>query len=685
MKSKLRQLAMAALVSAAFNLASAATRYVDVNSASPTPPYTSWATAAATIQDAVDVALAGDQLLVTNGVYQTGSRVLVGDETNRVVVDKALHVVSVNGPQFTLIDGSGLMRCVYLTNGASLSGFSLTNGATTGSGGGVLCESVSEVISNCVIIGNSAFNGGGAWGGMLDQSTLDSNSALASGGGAFGSRLSNCILTGNSAGDGGGASFATLNNCTLSNNSAAYFGGGVFVGTLTNCTLRFNGASSGGGAAATWDPGWSELVLVNCTLEYNGVSWGLFPYDGTGGGVHAGLLIDCVLTGNTALWGGGAYGSDLSRCTLKNNRAQDTGGGVREVRATNCTFTGNSAQFDGGGAYDSRLDRCTFTNNSASSGGGSAYGSLNNCVLTGNSASLGGGVSRGKLTNCVLSGNTASSGGGAESARLYNCLLTGNSATNYGGGGSLYCDLFNCTLTGNSARYGGGTFEGNTTNCIVYFNAAATQGANFFYDSGIARMGFCCTTPMPTNGTGNITNAPLFVDTNGWANLRLQSNSPCINAADNAMSSGAADMDGRPRVQGGTADMGAYEFQPGVSGEFIGWLSQFGLPTDGSADHSDADTDLMNNWQEWIAGTIPTDAMSALRLLTPTPGVSGTIVSWQSVSNRTYFLERTSELGAQPSFALLTNNIVGQIGTTSFTDTNATSPGPFFYRIGIQP
>ena len=129
--------------------------------------------------------------------------------------------------------------------------------------------------------------------------------------------------------------------------------------------------------------------------------------------------------------------------------------------------------------------------------------------------------------------------------------------------------------------------------------------------------------------------------------------------------------------------MGAYEFQTGVSGEFIGWLSQFGLPTDGSADHTDGDSDYANNWQEWTAGTIPTNAASALRLLTPTPGVSGTIVSWQSVSNRTYFLERASDLGAQPSFSLLTNNIIGQPGTTSYIDTNVS--GPFFYRVRVQP
>ena len=71
----------------------AAVHYVDVNSASPTPPYTNWATAAVTIQDAVDAAVAGDEIVVTNGIYATGGRVTTGEwgETfNRVAVDKPL-------------------------------------------------------------------------------------------------------------------------------------------------------------------------------------------------------------------------------------------------------------------------------------------------------------------------------------------------------------------------------------------------------------------------------------------------------------------------------------------------------------------------------------------------------------------------------------------------------------------
>src|SRR2546423_10890275 len=80
----------------------AAVHYVDVNSASPTPPYSSWGTAASVIQDAIDACSAGDEVIVTNGTYATGGRAVSRTMNNRVSVTKALLVHIVNGPRLTM-------------------------------------------------------------------------------------------------------------------------------------------------------------------------------------------------------------------------------------------------------------------------------------------------------------------------------------------------------------------------------------------------------------------------------------------------------------------------------------------------------------------------------------------------------------------------------------------------------
>ncbi len=142
---------------------SAATHYVSLESTNPTPPYTNWATAATNIQQAVDAAAAGDEVVVTNGVYPGG-----------VTVTNPLALQSVNGPQVTIINGGGTNRCTYLTNGASLTGFTLTNGVAC-YGGGVWCASTNAFFTNCALTGNSAVyyhpvgggGGGGAYGCIL--------------------------------------------------------------------------------------------------------------------------------------------------------------------------------------------------------------------------------------------------------------------------------------------------------------------------------------------------------------------------------------------------------------------------------------------------------------------------------------------------------------------------------------
>ena len=304
----------------------------------------------------------------------------------------------------------------------------------------------------------------------------------------------------------------------------------------------------------------------------------------------------------------------------------------------------------------------------------------------------GGGACVCTLYNCTLSGNWvnpnsgapfSNQGGGAYGSTLYNCTLSGNRAGGQGGG-AYGSTLYNCTLSGNSAvayegsgGVGGGAYSCTLYNCIVYFNTSA--GATNCDSSSIPN--YCCTTPLPPNGVGNITNAPLFVDSaNG--NLRVQPNSPCINAGNNAYVTTTTDLDGNPRIIGGTVDMGAYECQSPALLDFYNWLQTYKLSTSASSVYLDSDGDGMNNWQEWVCGTNPTNALSVLRMVSALPTSTNATVTWRSVAGVNYFLERSADPAAL--FTLLATNILGQAGTTSYGDTNAAGKGPFFYRVGVQ-
>jgi predicted outer membrane repeat protein len=364
-----------------------ATRYVDAGSASPAPPYTSWATAAQTIQDAVDVAVGGDEIVVTNGTYSTGGHAIFGSMTNRVAVTNSLTIHSVNGPQFTTIQGyqvpgltnaNGAIRCIYLSGNATLSGFTLSNGATHF--GGDL---------------NQERSGGGVWvggGALVSNCVISGCSAAANGGGAFQGTLINCTLTGNFTGNlgtngGGGAYKSTLINCIISGNQAPN-GGGAFEGMLTNCSVTSNSATNGGGAY--------QATLASCTLSGN--------FARNGGAACLGSLFSCILNGNSAV---------------------TNGGGTFNATNGSCAFSGNTAT-NGGAIYGGQVNVCWITNNSAVNGGGASASSLNNCVVAGNTAGTGGGIYQGGGTNCTVIGNSGSVGSGAYLAILENSIIIFN-------------------------------------------------------------------------------------------------------------------------------------------------------------------------------------------------------------------------------------------------------------------
>jgi hypothetical protein len=192
-----------------------------------------------------------------------------------------------------------------------------------------------------------------------------------------------------------------------------------------------------------------------------------------------------------------------------------------------------------------------------------------------------------------------------------------------------------------------------------------------------------CCAGCVDGSAGNINVDPLFVDfANG--DLHLQTNSPCINAGLNAVAPPGTDVEGNARIAGGTVDIGAYEFPTPTSVLSYAWLQQYGLHTDGSADYADSDGDGMNNWQEWRAGTNPTDALSVLRMLTPSMTNNWPLISWQSVNGITYSLERSTGPALPANFSQIQSNIAGQSDTTTYTDTNAVGASASLYRVVVQ-
>jgi hypothetical protein len=352
----------------------------------------------------------------------------------------------------------------------------------------------------------------------------------------------------------------------------------------------------------------------------------------------------------------------------------------QSAQVINCLVNGNYTIHSGGGIFQGIVSNSVISYNLclADTGGGALSCVIYNSTLSYNhgsasSAFPAGGAAFSNLKGCLIFSNVPN---GVGASALNNCLVISNQ-----GSGAVFCYLTNCTVCGNSA-YGvnSGRFGANSliNNSIVYYNNSVY--GNFYY---LTTMNNSCSTPLPYYGSGNITNTPLFVNM-AAGDFHLASNSPCINAGNNSFVAGTTDYDGNPRIIGGTVDIGAYEFQSPSSILSYAWAQLYNLTTDGSADFTDSDADGLNNWQEWIAGTNPTNTSSVLKMYFPSNTLLGLKVSWQSVSGKIYFLQRTADLAAQSGFSTLQNNLYGQTGTTAYTDITASNGGPYFYRVGLQ-
>ena len=347
------------------------------------------------IQEAINEAYTGDQVIVAPGTYNETI-----DFKGKAITLRSSDPNDPNIVAATVIDGTGyfhyhVVQCAsYEDANTILEGFTITGGNAT-NGGGMYCENSSPTVTNCILSGNSA-------------------SGFFSGGGGMYCENSNPMVT----------------NCTFSGNSAFSSGGGMVNRVSSNPTI------------------------TNCTFNDNSADWG----GGMQNYSSSPIVTNCKFTRNTATTGGGGGISndgsspDVNDCMFIGNFAGDRGGGMSNIDASsptvvNCTFAGNLAKYGGGmrNYFSSpTVTNCTFIRNSATDANGDGGGissdgsspTVTNCLFYNNSAGdKGGGMSNDSssptVTNCTFSGNDANTSGGGmlninSSPTVTNCILWGD-------------------------------------------------------------------------------------------------------------------------------------------------------------------------------------------------------------------------------------------------------------------
>jgi parallel beta-helix repeat protein len=691
-----------------------------------------------------------NQIVITTGV---GLRSTGGSALTTVDGNGAVGCLSITHPQavvegFTITRGlnteSELGGGVYMTSG-TLKNCTIVSNSAGFRGGGVHFD-YGGMVSNCTIEGNSSEEGAGIYftyggvvrgsriigntatgrgggmrfegGGLLEGSTVIGNSGAMGGGSAMrfdfiGGVATNCTVTRNTSTDGGGvirfSGGGSLYGCTISNNFSSgetvFQDSGTAAGTAVNCQIIGNISDSGPGSCK---------YMTDCTIALNQAT------NGSGGGLslRAGYVaVGCLIISNSASDGGGGVemgeGASLLNCTSLWNTAS-WGAGVNcwggNNRISGCVIANNETTINCGGGVACGLEDTVVdsivASNTAPTGGGIWFnegGVASNCLIHGNTADYGGGVGcylGGTVQDCTISDNTAWDVGGGvlwnEGGKAVNCLITGSRSSGNGSGVDCYRggEVLNCTIYGSSGfmGWGYGVFfnEGGTVR-----NSILQNNSDWSYNGGGWTMEYSCYSMMgPSSpGPGNITDDPQFIDAAG-GDFRLATNSPCVDKGTNAdWMVGATDLEGKPRIINGTADMGAYEAIPpawDTDGDLIPdwWTWKYfghftGMPDDHSMATNCADGTGVNNLYKYMADLDPTNPVSVFKVDAVSNYPSVRLVCFAGSPDRVYTLNWTTNLVSGSWTNVPDQTCVPGSGPgTSLSDTNADAQR--FYRLDVR-
>ena len=539
----------------------------------------------ASVQDAVNNAISGNEILVATGTYTgSGGQVLFVGET--VTIRGGYTTTNWNASypitQPTTLDGEGQRRVVFISGGytPTLEGLRMTNGVVALNGGGIYATNASPVISGCQIYSNTAdAMGGGAVfldncdNARLTNNDIFSNTAINNGGGVY-------VYDSNSV---------TLeHNNIFSNTVNNAAGGGVYISLSDDVTLERNHVfSNTAGYAGGVGIGSSSAAVLTRNTVYNNTS------SGPGGGVYlyqshsATLEHNDVFSNTAANYGGGVYLYQSHNARLEGNdvfsNTADDGGGIYINQSLTATLMGNRV----------------YSNTANQSGGGVFIGDFqgsDNATLTGNQISGntaigggGGGVYLYGSGNPTLAGNevyhnTAGSHGGglylttSPSATLSNNWVIGNRLTGSGNGAGVYVAnravrFLHTTLARNNGGGGQGIYLLNDTSWLtntilvshtvgiqVNSSAGVTLTATLWGIGEWANITDTLGSSVFT-GTANVRGNPAFVDADS-GDYHLGAGSAAIDQGVNTDLT--TDIDGDPRAIG-LPDLGADEAVPVIT------------------------------------------------------------------------------------------------------------------------